>query len=232
MKIAGIQNNSFVDYPGKIAAVIFTPGCNMDCFYCHNRILIENKKTELYNSEEVLKLIKTRREFLDAVVITGGEPTLQPELEKYIIKIKEIGLKVKLDTNGTNPNSLKKLISDNLVDYIAMDIKAPLERYDEITGVKVNINNIKKSIKIIMGSQLKYEFRTTFIPQLNNQDIKKIAKLIVGAKRYVLQQYRKPELNTKHIDIRLAKEAHRPDYIKDVCKDIKHNFQKCETRGL
>ncbi len=232
MNIAGIQNNSFVDYPGKIAAVIFTSGCNMDCFYCHNRTIVENKNIKLYDPEEFIEKIILRKGFLDGVVITGGEPTLQPGLEDYIKRIKELDFSVKLDTNGTNPGILSKLIANKLIDYIAMDIKAPIEKYEEICGSIANIDNIRESINIIMENAPDYEFRTTFIPQLDESDIKNIVSLISGAKKYVLQQFRKPQLDKKYIDIRLGQAAHKPDYIRRVSKNIRDYVQECEVRGL
>ncbi len=196
MEIAGFIVNSFVDYPAHIACVVFTPGCNMNCWYCHNRSIINETKGG-YDEDKILKIIADRKGFLDGVVISGGEPTLQPDLENFITKIKKIGLKVKLDTNGTNPEVLATLVNKNLVDYIAMDIKAPFEKYNKITIIP-NIEAVKESVKFIMGCGVDYEFRTTFAPNLQVDDIVSICKSIEGAKQYSLQGYEVPDYLDKN----------------------------------
>ena len=149
--IGGVQKTSLVDFPEKVAAVVFTQGCNFRCGYCHNPDLLEfGQKTE-WNEHSFFDFLKTRLGKLDGVVISGGEPTLQSDLHDFIEKIKQMGFAVKLDTNGTNPKIVEKLLKNNLLDYIAMDIKAPLFKYKEITGVNVNIDDIKQSISIIMS---------------------------------------------------------------------------------
>jgi pyruvate formate lyase activating enzyme len=194
MRIAGIQKNSFVDYPGRIAAVIFTAGCNLDCYYCHNRQLIDYKQKEVYSREEVLELLEKRKRFLEGVVISGGEPTLQPDLCSFMLELKAMGYNVKLDTNGTNPSVVKELVHEKAVDYLAMDIKAPLHMYDNICRVDVDTGAILKSVEFIMGSGIEYEFRTTVAPQLKPEHIVEIASTIIkGARMYVLQQYRRPQ---------------------------------------
>jgi len=194
MKIAGLARQSFVDYPGKIASCVFTQGCNMDCVFCHNRSLVgNNHRNPLLNEENVISFLSNRRKFIDGVVITGGEPTLQPDLDSFIKRIKSMGYLVKLDTNGTRPDVLKKLMEENLLDYIAMDIKAPMKKYRDICHSSFNEEALLESIYIIKKSKVDYEFRTTCCPQLNESDISEIAELIKGAKRYVLQQYRETD---------------------------------------
>ena len=233
MKIAGIQKNSFVDYPGKIATVIFTQGCNMKCFYCHNSELICHKEAPAaIDTGEVLGMLTTRRRFIDGVVITGGEPTIQRGLLEFISDVKKLGLCVKLDTNGTNPELLAHLANNKLIDYVAMDIKAPLSRYNEICGVHINTDNIKMSVDIIMTSGIEYEFRTTFVPQLYQEDIVEISKWIKGAGRYFLQQYRRPSLKGEVVDYRLAQTPHAPDYIQRICERIEDKVPGCRTRGV
>jgi len=189
MNISGFQKFSLIDYPGKISAVIFTQGCNFRCPYCHNPELWKFKKG-LINEKEVLGFLETRKNQLEAVVITGGEPTLQIDLVDFLKKIKKIGFLIKLDTNGSNFIKLKEILDLGLVDYVAMDIKGPIEKYDDICGVKVNKNNILKSIALIKERIFNYEFRTTTTKeQLNNVDFEQIKKLIVGSKRYILQKY-------------------------------------------
>lgn len=197
MEISGFIKNSFVDYPANIACVVFTAGCNMNCWYCHNHNLISQKYGEI-EEDYVFDFLKERKGFIDGVVITGGEPTLQPDLENFIEKIKKLGFKVKLDTNGTNLNVLKNLVEKNLIDYVAMDIKAPLEKYNIITTVP-NIKEIENSINYIKNCGVDYEFRTTFAPNLTCEDIEKIVNYIKGAKTYSLQQYQKPEHIVKEI---------------------------------
>ncbi|MCL2540162.1 MAG: anaerobic ribonucleoside-triphosphate reductase activating protein [Firmicutes bacterium] len=218
MKINNYIINSLIDYPGHIACTVFTVGCNLNCWYCHNKKLIDSN-SESVDELGLLGKLKERAGFLDGVVICGGEPTLQPDLEEFILKVKALGLKVKLDTNGTNPEVVSRLLSKNLLDYIAMDVKAPISageetviaslscgagkrsnpigrrevaRYSQIVGVDCNITDIKSSIEIIKASAIDYEFRTTFLPDLTVRDIENIAKMIAGAKRYYIQKYVTP----------------------------------------
>jgi pyruvate formate lyase activating enzyme len=232
MKIAGIEKNSFVDYPGNIAAVLFTPGCNLNCYYCHNQSLIKPLEEKLINIESIIEWLATRKMFLDGVVISGGEPTLQAGLEEYIEKIKKLGYLVKLDTNGTQPLILQNLIEKNLIDYVAMDIKAPLPLYPEICGVDISTGHIEDSINLLMEGRVDYEFRTTFVPQLKEEDVWQIAKMIQGAKRYVLQQFRRPAIDDKIGDIRLFQSPHPPSLFTRVISGINGLVQSCDTRGI
>lgn len=188
MKIAGFVKNSFVDYPENISAVVFTSGCNFNCWYCHNKWLIEGEIAKI-SPKEIFDFLKNRLGFLDGVVITGGEPTLQKDLIDFIKKIKKLNYKIKLDTNGTNPEILKKLLNEKLLDYVAMDLKTTLSKYDVLTGKKVDIKKIKQSIDLILNSEIDYEFRTTFVPGVEISDIEEMVKLIKGAKNYYLQKY-------------------------------------------
>lgn len=186
MHIGGIQKFSLLDYPDKISAIVFTQGCNFRCGYCHNPELLVIK--EKPDNSGFFEFLKNRKGKLDGVVITGGEPCLQADLHDFIKQIRKMGFCVKLDTNGSMPDAFKQVIFD--VDYVAMDIKAPVEKYGEITKVNVNLDKIKESIKLIMESGVDYEFRTTVIKsQLNLKDFENIGKLIKGAKRYYLQKF-------------------------------------------
>lgn len=192
MEFSGFVKNSLIDYPGKIAAVVFTQGCNFRCGFCHNPDLVPLKAEGLrqYSEEEILDFLAKRKGKLEGVVITGGEPLIHREIEKFIKKIKESGYAVKLDTNGTNPEFLKKIIKKKLVDFVAMDIKNMLEKYNETTGTKVNSKTITKSIKIIMTSGLPYEFRTTVLPHFHAiSDFEDVGKMIEGAKNYAIQGF-------------------------------------------
>ena len=193
MHIGGVVKNSFVDYPGKIACTIFTIGCNYNCWYCHNSHLLSSK--DKVDENKVLEFLRERKNWLDGVVVSGGEPTLQPDLEEFIKKIKNMGYPVKLDTNGSNFDVLKRLVDNKLVDYVAMDIKAPFDKYKNITQTDVNIENVKKSIEFLKSGQVDYEFRTTFSPDLTVDDIENICKEIKGAKNYSIQKYRVVEYN-------------------------------------
>ncbi len=193
MHIGGVVKNSFVDYPGKIACTIFTIGCNYNCWYCHNSHLLSSK--DKIDENKVLEFLRERKNWLDGVVVSGGEPTLQPDLEEFIKKIKDMDYPVKLDTNGSNFDVLKRLVDNKLVDYVAMDIKAPFDKYKNITQTDVNIENVKKSIEFLKSGQVDYEFRTTFSPDLTVDDIENICKEIKGAKNYSIQKYRVVEYN-------------------------------------
>jgi len=195
MKISGLIKSSLIDYPGKVSAVIFTQGCNFRCGYCHNPSLIPITTNQLsitnYQSDqEVLKFLKLRKGKLDGVVITGGEPTLQADLYEFTKKVKRLGYLVKLDTNGSNPNLLSYLLTNKLINYVAMDIKNSPDKYQETCGYPFSLQ-IKKSIELIMKSGVDYEFRTTVLPRYHDtQDFEEIGKLLKGAKKYTLQGFR------------------------------------------
>lgn len=185
-KIAGFNKLSLLDYPGKMACIIFTKGCNFKCNYCHNSSLVLDKKIPLISHEEIFDYLEKRKNVLEGVVISGGEPTIQKGLVEFITKIKEIGYKVKLDTNGSNPKILKELIEKSLVDYVAMDIKNVFEKYNLTTDSTVNINNIKKSIDILKENKIDFEFRTTIVREYHTlEDIKKLIEYTSGYKYYL-----------------------------------------------
>ena len=185
MKIGGFMKQSFVDFPATIAAVIFTSGCNLNCWYCHNRQLIDGKQED-YTLEEILAFLESRKGFIDGVVISGGEPTLQLDLLDVILNLKSRGFKVKLDTNGTNPNVLRKVLPH--LDYVAMDVKNSLQNYHKSVG-KVDVNAINESIEILKNGTCDYEFRMTFSPDITFDDVEEVGKLVQGAPRFALQTY-------------------------------------------
>jgi pyruvate formate lyase activating enzyme len=189
MKIAGWNKISLIDYPGKVSTIVFTSGCNWKCFYCHNYQMVTDKRN-LVDESEIKNYIWQRRKKLDAVVVSGGEPTLQPDLVDFLVWLRKTELKIKLDTNGWSPEILEDILEKDLVDYVAMDIKSGENNYSEIVGVKINFENIKKSIRLIMKSEIDYEFRTTvFKKWVELDDLKEIGELINGAKKYFLQNY-------------------------------------------
>ena len=207
MLIAGFQKNSFVDYPGKVAAVIFAPYCNMRCRYCHNRHILSGD-LEFYDEDAILEFLDRRRGLLDAVVISGGEPTLRPNLSPFIDSIRELGYLVKLDTNGTAPLLLADLIRAGKLDYVAMDIKAPFDKYHTITGTADDLGAIRQSMNLLINSGIDHEFRTTFDPSLTPDDIAAIAAELVGTKHYFINQYRPRD----DADPR----AHSPETVRDA----------------
>jgi len=193
MNIIGIEKSSFIDYPNNICSVIFTGGCNFRCSYCHNSSAVNNIGDRI-DEEEVINFFKKRKKFVDALCISGGEPTLQNDLYKFICRVKEEGFLIKLDTNGTNPNLLRRLIDEKLIDYVAMDIKAPLYKYSSVTQTNINLHDIEESINILLENKVDYEFRTTICKELLNvEDIKTIANELKGCKTYVLQNFRDGE---------------------------------------
>ena len=195
MQIAGLQKSSLVDYPSKIAAVVFTLGCNFRCPYCHNpNILTAVSTNKLFDEAAVFDFLKTRKGKLDAVVVSGGEPTLQKDIGDFFKKLKELGFLTKLDTNGSSPKILEYLIKEELLNYVAMDIKAPIEKYKEIARVNIDTNNILKSIGILKNSKIGYEFRTTTVKsQLSFEDFENIGKMLCCTENYYLQKF-KPDI--------------------------------------
>ncbi len=193
MKIIGFIKTSLLDWDGKVVASIYLPGCNFHCHFCHNRDAVLHPETfPEVQWDEIAEFISSNREFLDGVVVTGGEPTLQSDLPDLLRKLKDLGTMVKLDTNGSNPAMLQDIIDAGLVDYVAMDIKAPLNsKYEDVVGTKVDLDAIKCSIKILETSDIDHEFRTTVVPiLLTAHDIELIAAYIGGTKKYALQQFR------------------------------------------
>lgn len=216
--ISGFQKSTLIDFPDKIACIIFTNGCNFRCGYCHNPELF-NQREPILEVSAFFDFLKTRINKLDGVVITGGEPTLQKDLETFIEQIKSLNFAVKLDTNGSNPELLENLLKNNLLDYVAMDIKAPLEKYNEITNSNVNIDKIKTSINLLLNSNINYEFRTTVVKsQLEKSDILKIGELIKGAKNYYLQEF----LPTKTLDENFMNEK---SYTKEEFEGLKNELK-------
>lgn len=232
MLIAGIIKNSFIDFPSCISSVIFTGGCNFNCYYCHNRdILKTNKLKVVYSPELVFSELQRKQKFLDGIVISGGEPCLQKNLIPFMKKIKEeTPLKIKLDTNGMFPEVLQDCLP--FLDFIAMDIKASKEKYDQVAGVPVDLTVIQKSIDIIRNSGIKYEFRTTFCPDLDKEDIISIAEWLEGSEKYALQVYRKPQFTDYYYDKRLELTPHKTEYIKETYELIKPYFKESLIHGI
>jgi len=205
MKIGGFLKFSLIDFPHKIAAVVFTQGCNFRCHFCHNPELVLPRRFQLPIPEkEVIDLLKVRYGLLDGISITGGEPLMQPDLEDFVLKIKQIGYDVKIDTNGYYPSILNKFIRQNLIDYIAMDIKAAPGNYPQICGTPLNLDYIARSMQIIRESGLPYEFRTTLVKNLHTrEDVIEIARLLQSQDNYIMQNFRASK-RVGHKDLPLA----------------------------
>jgi len=231
MQIGGLQKITLIDYPGCIAATVFLIGCDFKCPWCYSSELVlpeKIKKQPRISQKEFFKFLKERKELLEGATICGGEPSINKDLPQFCKKIKKAGYLVKLDTNGSTPKMLKKLIDEKLIDYVAMDIKLPREKYQKILGRKIKIEDIEKSVKILKEGKVDYEFRTTVVPTiLTKEDILKIAKWISGAKRYYLQNFR-PE---KTIDPKFEKIKPYPqEYLLEIQKAISPFFEVCQVR--
>lgn len=193
MNIGGYIKSSLIDFPGTISCVVFTQGCNFHCPYCHNPDLVpmNRRKDELVSSESIFSFLERRKGLLDGVVITGGEPTLQKGLVDFLRRVKAMDFRVKLDTNGSRPQVLRVLFAENLVDYVAMDVKTSPDLYAPVLWDRVAPEVLKESIGIIMGSSIPYEFRTTCVrPFTDERTIAEIVSCIKGAERYVLQPFK------------------------------------------
>jgi len=229
LEIKGFEKVSLIDYPGKMASIIFLPDCNFRCAFCQNPDLIERPgEVPTVKEEDVLDYLKEKRVWLDGLVVTGGEPTLHEGVVEFLKKVKELGLLVKLDTNGTNPEMLEELIKEKLLDFIAMDIKAPLDRYGEVSRAKVEIDDIRKSVGLIRESGLDYEFRTT-VPKslIKVEDIKKIGEWLKGSRAFYIQQFR-PDTT---LDKSFKREGqYTNEELEGLAEVAKPFFEKVEIR--
>lgn len=231
MVISGLQKTTVIDYPGKVAAIVFTRGCNFRCPFCHNpELVIPEQYREEVPEREILGFLEKRRGVLDALVITGGEPLLHADIGDFIKKVRGMGYAVKLDTNGTNPDLLEELLDRKLVDYVATDVKNAPEKYEETVNARVNIDDVKKSIKIIMAKAPDYEFRTTVLPRLHKEeDFRAMGEMILGAKRYYIQNFRPRQT----LDPSFEKESSYTAKELAVFKKIMEPYvENCEIRGI
>lgn len=230
MNIGGLQKTSLLDYPDIISAIIWAMGCNFRCPFCYNKDLVLGNVGTI-PEEEILAFLKKRKGLLDGLVISGGEPLMQKDIVEFAEKVKKLDYLIKIDTNGMYPEQLKELIDKKLVDYIAMDIKAPKNEYDKLAGVKVDLKKIEKSIEIIRNSAPDYEFKTTFVPELlTKEDIVSIAKWLEGSKRFYLQQFKHdvPLVSSKLQNVA----PHSKEELIDILNDIKPYFESCDVRGI
>jgi len=235
MKIGGLQKTTLIDYLGKISSTVFLIGCNFRCPFCYSPELVlpEKIKKQIGISEKnFFTFLKEKKGLLEAVTICGGEPTTNKDLPDFIKKIKKLGYLVKIDTNGSNPLMLKDLIKKKLIDYVAMDIKAPIEnqKYDRATGVKVNLKNIEESVRILKQNKVDFEFRSTIVPGIHTkEDVIKIAKWIEGPKvKFYLQNFNttKPLLDPSLQKIK----PYSKEYLLEIQKEILSFFEFCKIR--
>jgi len=186
MKFGGFQKTSLIDFPNKISSILFTPGCNLRCPFCHNWRLVIDPQGPFLSEEEALRILESRKRYVDTVVITGGEPTLHPDLPVFIKRLKEKGFAVKLDTNGFFPQVLERCL--NYVDYIAMDVKTSIEKY-ALLGAK-STSDFLRAVYLIKEGKVDYEFRTTVVPGfINEEDVTKIGEIVKGSRRFAFQQF-------------------------------------------
>ena len=228
MLINGFQKLTLLDYPGEVACMIFTAGCNFSCPYCQNSSLIDEAKEGLIKEDEIFNYLNKRKNVIDGLVISGGEPTIQSGLKEFIIRVKKMQIKIKLDTNGYNPDVLKDLLDNNLIDYVAMDIKDSLDEYTRICAKKINPKLIEKSIDILKKSNIDHEFRTTIIKNFHDMDtIQKILELVGSKNKYYLQNFVLSEnvLNKKLVGF-------EKNELVEIKNKLKEKFPNVEVRGL
>jgi len=236
MKIAGIQKLTLIDYPSELACTVFLVGCNFRCPFCYNSQLVlpeKISKVPFLSEKEFFNFLKEKKDYLEGVCIGGGEPTVNEDLPEFCKKIKKLGYKVKIDTNGSNPQMLQDLIKRNLVDYIAMDIKAPSEKYPKLIGLEdvspfSLLGKIEQSISVLKTSNIDYEFRTTVVPGLlDKEDILKIAHWISPAKKYVLQNFQSESTldpNLTHLN------SYPSEFLYKIKQAIEPFFEACQVR--
>ena len=230
MKIGGLQKTSLLDYPDILSAIIWTAGCNFRCPFCYNKQLVLGK-TEIISEETILSFLEKRRDVLEGLSISGGEPLLQDDIVDFTEKVKKLNYLIKIDTNGAFPEKLKELIDKKLVDYVSMDVKAPKEKYDQLVGVKTDISKIEQSIDLIKNEAPDYEFKTTVVPgMLDKKDIVEIAKWLEGSKQFYLQQFKSdsPLVSSKLNDV----VPYSKEKLSEMLHEIKPFFKNCSLRGV
>lgn len=232
MLICGLQRTTLLDFPGHVAATLFTGGCNFRCPYCHNAELVLQPSKGHLPEEEVWKFLEKRRGLLEGVCITGGEPALQPDLKQFIGRIKELGYLVKLDSNGYRPDVLRDLTESGLLDYVAMDVKASRENYAKVAGVpQLDVSKIEESAAFLMGQErIPYEFRTTLVKGLHaREEVEAIGKWLAGARALYLQSYREGE-NVMRPDAGF--QAFLPKELEQMAEMARKYIVRVEVRGV
>ncbi|HOP86292.1 MAG TPA: anaerobic ribonucleoside-triphosphate reductase activating protein [Syntrophorhabdaceae bacterium] len=229
--IKGFIETSFIDWKGHLSSVIFTGGCNFRCPYCHNSdLVLRPNELEDIPLDYIIKRLKKFKKWVNHIVITGGEPTIHKGLLELIEEIKSLGFNIKLDTNGSNPEMLKELAKRDLLDYIAMDIKGPLDRYSRWCGIEVDVEKIKESLRFILEGSIDYEFRMTVVPFFHKEkDVYETVKYIKTAKRFYIQEFKpRNTLNPSFMTI----EPFSPDKIKEIKENVKRLFVLKDAVGV
>lgn len=230
MIIQGLQKLTLLDYPEKLACTIFTSGCNFRCPFCHNAsLVVDTHRYEKISEEEVFEFINKRKNTLEGVCVSGGEPLLQNDIEEFMKKVKDLGYKIKLDTNGSSPEKLERIIKDGLVDYIAMDLKNSRQNYGKTIGIEgYNLAPIEKSIRLIMMSDIPYEFRTTVVKELHKRsDFEDMASWIKGAKAYYLQQFVESEEMVAE-----GLHGYNEDIMRQALEIVRKDVDNAQLRGI
>lgn len=233
MQICGLQKTTLLDFPGHVACTIFTGGCNFRCPYCQNsEIVLDPASWQSETAESVLAFLKKRKGILEGVCITGGEPTLQPDLKEFIKNVRELGYLVKLDTNGYQPKVLRELLEEGLLDYVAMDIKASRENYARVAGLKsFDVTRIEESVNMLMDQdQIPYEFRTTVVKGLHDpQEFERIGQWLSGAQALYLQSFRESE----HVlDQSLTMGSFSKEELESMAEMARNYIVRVEIRGV
>lgn len=224
MKFSGLQKVSLIDYPNKVASVLFTPGCNLRCPFCHNWRIVMDPKPPFLQEAVALRILENRKKYVDAVVITGGEPTMHKELPKFLAKLKKRGFQVKLDTNGFYPQVLEKCLG--YVDYVALDIKTSPEKY-KLLGAE-NITGLLRTVDLLKMGEVEYEFRTTMVPEIITvEDVNKIQDIIKGAKIHVFQQFVPHDTMDKRFE---DVKPYTSEVIKEFAGTMKNYAENVEVR--
>ena len=223
MRIAGLEKFSTVDFPGSLAAVVFAAGCNYRCFYCHNRRIVGDPP--LLSEAEVLAFLKKRAGLLDGVVFSGGEPTLQEDLPEWLARVRALGYKTKLDTNGSRPEMLRTLLAEGLLDYVAMDYKAPLEGYTPLCGA--DSAGVPESLALLRASQVPYELRTTLVPQLTETKLREMAAAVPADAPWFLQLYRPQPGDEAHLN---GLVPYTPGEIETLAEQLRRVRPKVKAR--
>lgn len=230
MQIHGFQKMTLLDFPGRVAATVFTGGCNFRCPFCHNALLVtELKESDVIPTQDVVSYLEKRTSLLDGVCLTGGEPLLQPDIASFLRKIKEMGYAVKLDTNGNSPSKLRDLVEEGLVDYVAMDVKNCREKYGETIGIpNFDVSKIEESIRFLMSGKVDFEFRTTVVKEFHTvENIESLAKWIEGAPKYFLQNF----TDSGNLIGENLNEVGKETLL--LMRDAASRYVKlCETRGV
>lgn len=232
MRFAGFIKTTLLDWDGMVACTVYLPGCNFLCPFCHNKeLVLHPEENQLIEESTILEFVEENSDFLDGVVISGGEPTLNPDLHRFIKELRSRGMKIKLDTNGSRPDVLEDLLGAGMLDYVAMDVKATLDdRYALAAGKDVDLEALKRSIGIIIDSSVDHEFRTTVVPHIvRDEDMESIAESVKGARRYCLQQFRPKVTLDDNLSVL---DPYKESKILDMARRVKPFVQKVQIRGL